>query len=112
MLGLSNTTSNYAEQALQRRASKNCSTLSVSCSRRHSQITFTVQPSSFKRVWFRASLATFPFSFCSQYARFEDGLLVFGQPCWCQKQPCTKITTPYLVNTRSGVPGSVLTCNL
>ena len=41
----------------------------------------------------------------------DDGNLPSWQLlCWCQKQPCTKITLWCFLNTKSGFPGSLLSC--
>lgn len=55
------------------------------------------------------SLIRFAESFLSQKSTLLFGLDDFLHPsCWCQKQPCTKITVLYLGSTISGLPGRSL----
>ena len=52
-------------------------------------------------------------SFACQYSCLDVGLAAaLHRSCWCQKQPCTKITVRYLGKTMSGLPGRSLRCSL
>lgn len=78
----------------------------------HSQTTRTRQPIRVSFSETSASLSTFLANFLSQNSLFVCGIEAFLQPgCRCQKQPCTKITVPYLGKTMSGVPGRSLRCS-
>lgn len=70
----------------------------------------TRHPAASSAAWFRASRATFASSFAAHHSARDRGKTEFAQRCQCQKHPCTKITLRRAGKTRSGRPGSPLTC--
>lgn len=74
----------------------------------HSHTVATRQPSSSNLCVEASSRAALLAIFNCQLQ--SGGILKAGQLCWCQKQPCTKITALYLVSTKSGVPLSFFEC--
>ena len=77
----------------------------------HSQTVSTLQPSSASSATCRRSRARLPRNFFSQKARRVLGITASRHPeCWCQKQPCTKMTAEYFGRTISGRPGRSLRC--
>jgi len=80
----------------------------------HSQITRTSHPSSASRTRLRSSRSLFVSNFGPQKSSFDLGSLASlhpGSRCWCQKQPCTKITFMRDGKTKSGDPGSPSRCS-
>ena len=93
--------------------SSSCRAISIAaCLRRaHSQTIAKRQPASSSSRRLRRSRWVFESNFAFQNLSRVLGMVVYGQPaCLCQKQPCTKHTALNRRNTRSGVPGSFLSC--
>lgn len=79
----------------------------------HCHIVRTVHPASRRDSSARRSRSTLSEIFVAQNSARVAGSVARLQPSWpCQKQPCTKTTTLLEGNTRSGVPGNLLSCNL
>lgn len=77
----------------------------------HSHTIATRQPVSSSSRLLRRSRSVFASNLARQNVSRVLGMVVYGQPaCRCQKQPCTKHTALNRRNTRSGVPGSFLSC--
>lgn len=69
----------------------------------------TRQPDSSNSKIFFSSLNTLFFNLGFQYWALLVGFFDRGHPsCWCQKQPCTKMTILYFGSTISGLPGRSL----
>ena len=75
----------------------------------HSQIIITLYPINLSSSWFFLSLSIFFVNLAFQYSELLLGLEAILHPsCWCQKQPCTKMTVLYFGSTISGLPGRSL----
>ncbi len=72
----------------------------------HSQTTAIRQFASRNSRQTRRSRETLRVNFSAQKGRRVEGSLKYLHAWQCQKQPCTKTTALYLVNTMSGCPGS------
>ena len=72
----------------------------------HSQTVSTLHPISFNFWQFSKSRCSTLLNFALQNSRLLVGKEVRGQPCWCQKQPFTKIASLKRGRTISGVRGA------
>ena len=78
----------------------------------HSHATYTLQPEACSASILRLSRAVFFLNFSSQNGVLLFGVVAILHPLWrCQKQPCTNTTALWRGSTRSGFPGSRLSCN-
>ena len=76
----------------------------------HSHTTNTRHPRSSSSTLFFSSRILFRSNFSLQYSVLVFGNFEITQPCWCQKQPCTKMIFLRLGKTRSGLPGRDFRC--
>lgn len=81
--------------------------------RSHSHTVITSHPfSSSDMIAFR-SLLLFLFILAIHHSVLVLGMMKYWQlSCPCQKHPCMKTTFLYFGKTRSGLPGSLLSCSL
>lgn len=77
----------------------------------HSHRRRTLQPCSQRSCAFFLSRSMLSANFLNQNSCRVDGIVVYLQPCLCQKHPCTNMAALRPLKTMSGFPGKSLACS-